>query len=266
MTSSSTPLAAPGDAPGPPADLEIRALSSPTDVAPLSVTDLSEWFDPFLKYFMRETLRSGGEVVVAGDGRVVRGVFLHDPVERVASIFTRSQAVANAFYGLRDHVAVYSELPLGSARENFDIFVVNLADGDIPYTYSHTVRAVRDEDRVPILALMTAIYGRFNGAWLGPAFQGTEKGYLAEVDGRPVGAAWVSAVEAHGRLHSLSVLPRYRRLGIGSDLWHARVQWARRNGVRRIFSEIPEDNVASRAIAVRGGMRRVGLAFQCVRP
>ena len=113
---------------------------------------------------------------------------------------------------------------------------------------------------------MTSIYGQFNAGWLGPVSQPTEKGYVAEADGRPVGAAWVSAVEGHGRLHSLSVLPSYRRLGIGSDLWHARVQWARRNGVRRVFSEIPESNVASRAVAVRAGMRPIGLAFQCTRP
>ena len=198
-----------GSTSGTTGDLPLRPITSATAVDPLSVTDLSDWFDPFLKHFMRETLRSGGEVVIAEDGPRVRGVFLHDPVENVASIFTRSPALANAFYRLREKAAVYSEIPLGTARENIDIFAIDLADGDAPYRFSHAVRAVREEDRGRILALMTSIYGQFNAGWLGPVSQPTEKGYVAEADGRPVGAAWVSAVEGHGRLHSLSVLPSY---------------------------------------------------------
>jgi GNAT superfamily N-acetyltransferase len=255
-----------GEPSGTPGDLPLRPVISAAEIDPLSFADLSNWFDPFLKHFMRETLRAGGEVVVAEDGPRVRGVFLHDPVERAASIFTRSPALANELYRLREKAAVYSEIPLGTAQESIDIFAMDLADRTPPYRFSHPVRALREEDRGPVLALMTSVYGRFNAGWLGSVSDPTEKGYVAEADERPVGVAWVTAVEGHGRLHSLSVLPRYRRLGIGSDLWHARVQWARRNGARRILSEIPEGNAASRAVAERGGMRRVGLAFQCSRP
>src|SRR5208282_1655815 len=171
-------------------ELPLRTISSATEIDPLSFNDLSDWFNPFLKHFMRETLRSGGEVAVAEDGPRVRGVFLHDPVERVASIFTRSPALANVFYQLRERVAVYSEIPLGSARENIDIFAVDLADGDAPYRFSHAVRALREEDRGPVLDLMTSMYGRFNAGWLGSDSRPTEKGFVAQADGRPVGAAW----------------------------------------------------------------------------
>ena len=102
-----------GSTSGTTGDLPLRPITSATAVDPLSVTDLSDWFDPFLKHFMRETLRSGGEVVIAEDGPRVRGVFLHDPVENVASIFTRSPALANAFYRLREKAAVYSEILSG---------------------------------------------------------------------------------------------------------------------------------------------------------
>ncbi len=255
-------------APNPPpvARVSVRAMGLPKEVDELVLPDLSDEFGPFLPYFMRETLRAAGEVLLARVGPEVKGVYLHDPIERTASIFTRSVEVAAALYVLRDHVSVFSELPLGPPRERYDVFSLPLPGPTPTPPFRHPVRAALEEDRASLLDLMNGVYERFNAGWLGTSPNGSEKCFVVEAGGRMAGAAWVSRVGDRGRLHSLSVSPRYRRLGIGSDLWRARVLWAARVGVRHMISEIPEQNTASRAIARRGGMRPTGLTFRYDRP
>jgi ribosomal protein S18 acetylase RimI-like enzyme len=240
----------------------MTSLRSVSDLDRLTIGDLSDWFNPFLEHFVRETVRSGGEVFLAIEGPVVQGIYLHDEAEGSASVFTRLPAVANAFYRLREGVGVYSEIPLGAPHENYDIFSRELTPDQPVPEFRHTVRGARPDDRSAIVELMTEVYGRFNPRWLDPWPPRSEKGYVVDVGGRVAGTAWLSTVAVHGRLHSLTVGPRFRRLGIGTDLLRARLMSARRSGVLRVVSEIPEHNAASRAIAAGEEMRPVGVLFR----
>ncbi len=248
------------------AAVSLRSLGSASEVDELAVSDLSDEFGPFLSHFMRETLRAAGDVRLARVGPDLKGVYLYDPVERVASIFTRTAAVAETLFALRDHLSVFSEFPLGPPRERYDVFSLSLPTPAPVPPFRHPVRAAREGDRASLLDLMSGVYERFNAGWLDSTPAGSEKCFVVEADGRMAGAAWVSRAGSHGRLHSLSVSPRFRGLGIGSDLWRARVLWAGGAGILRLISEIPEANAASRAIARRGGMRPTGLTFRYDRP
>ncbi len=243
------------------APVPIREVRHPEELRRLSLTGLSDPFDPFLDHFVTETLRSGGEVWLAEIGRRVSGVFLHHPLERVASAFTRDQRVAEAFFRLRDRVGVFSDFPLGPAPEVFHVYALDAPPGLAVPGYSHPVRAAEDRDRAALLRLLGELYGAIDERWLDPVVRAGEKCFVVEVGRELVGAAWVSTVPGYARLHSLSVRPGSRRMRVGTDLWNARVRWARYAGAGRVLSEISEHNVASRAIAVAGGMRPVGQLF-----
>jgi GNAT superfamily N-acetyltransferase len=239
----------------------VRAILTPSELPALEVPDLSEWFNPFLRHFMEESLRAGGEVLLALEGLTVRGILLVDATERTGSIFTRSPEVARELYREKGPLPVFSELPLGPVRENYDIMSVELPGSGTSYRFAHPVRAAREEDLESLRRLFAKVYGRVNERWLLPGSPSSEKCFVVEDTGEVVGAAWLTAVGRHGRLHSLTVLPRYRRLGIGSDLFHARMIWAGRLGLVRVISEIPETNRPSRSIAAKGGMRPVAQMF-----
>jgi GNAT superfamily N-acetyltransferase len=113
---------------------------------------------------------------------------------------------------------------------------------------------------------MEEVYGRFNERWLEFDEGSGEKCFVSEFEGRIVGTAWVTVVGSRARFHSVSVSPRYRRLGIGSDLWEARRVWAQRSGVQRALAEIASKNLPSQAVAMRGGMRRMGETYLYQRP
>ncbi|HUI38154.1 MAG TPA: GNAT family N-acetyltransferase [Thermoplasmata archaeon] len=256
----------PTDEARPPVLPTIRPLPSPAEIERLAIGDLSDWFNPFLPHFMRECLRSGGEIHVAADGPAVSGLLLYDPVDRTASVFARSPEIALELFRHRDHGAVFSEHPFPLPRVRFDILSVDLSGWDERHRFAHPVRAVREGDVRPIADLMREVYGRFDERWLGNGAPEGEKGFVSMVDGQVAGTAWVTLVPGFGRLHSLSVRPRFRRLGLGTDLVYARMLWAARNGARRVISEIPEDNAASLEIARRAGMRRSGSIYLYERP
>ena len=64
------------------------------------------------------------------------------------------------------------------------------------------------------------------------------------VAGRPpVGMARIELVDGHAHLGQLSVLPEYGRLGIGTDLVQASIEWARERGYDELtlttFADVP---------------------------
>jgi GNAT superfamily N-acetyltransferase len=230
-------------------------------VRAVRLASLSELFDPFLRHFMEETVRSGGEVTVAeAEGQVV-GVLLCSEVEHIASVFARDPWLVDALARRHERLAVFSELPLEPGAEVYHIYGSHPAQGVGPVSFRHPVRAARDGDRVALTRLLTEVYGTVDERWLDPVEREGEKCFVVELDHVAVGAAWLSVVGRHGRLHSLSVRPGYRRLGIGTDLWKARMVWARHTGVTRVLTEISEHNLPSRAIAEAGGMRPVGAVY-----
>lgn len=247
------------------ASFPLRSLTQLSEVEALSVGDLSQFFNPFLVHFMREMLRVGGDVTLSSDGPNVNGVLLRSAVEQEASIFARDADVAATLFRRVEHAAVFSEFRLDPTSEVYLVYAAELQTWDGSHRYAHPVRAAEPSDRPAILGLMREVYGRFDERWLD--VYPCEQEVCFVVDGAEgiAGAAWAAVVNGHGQLHSLSVRPRYRRTGVASDLWHVRMEWARRAGAGSVLCEIAEQNLASRAIAEAGGMRPVGLIYRSQR-
>ena len=231
-----------------------------------SLGDLSDFFNPFIPHFITAALRSGGEVWASWAGSDIDGLLLYNEVERVGSVFTRHPAVAQALFETRDPVALFSDFPLTTRTETYHIFRTERSLPVDGHQFAHRVRLARPRDRPRIVQLMQEMYGRIDANWLPVLPSSEEKCLLVEVGNQVVGVGWVAVVNGHGRLHSLSVRPHYRRMGIGTDLWYARVLWAYRAGARDVLSEIADQNVASQAIATSAGMQKVGRLFLSYRP
>jgi GNAT superfamily N-acetyltransferase len=259
-----------GPAPGRSIGPTDAGLTEPLSIGPLLETeeidrpvvgDLSDWFNPFLPHFLREVLRAHGEVLVARSGREALGVLLVDPIERTGSLFARHPGAAARLFRERRPLSIFSELTFEAPREPYEIF--NGTPGDVGATarFAHPVRLANATDGPELGHLMSEVYGATNPEWLAPDPAGVERCFVAESEGRLVGAAWIAIVGAHGRLHSVSVAPRFRGLGIGASLWNARMLYAERQGVRNVLAEIAPRNAPSRAIALKGGMRPVGVTY-----
>ncbi|MFY9716510.1 MAG: GNAT family N-acetyltransferase [Thermoplasmata archaeon] len=231
-------------------------------VPPFSSERLSSFFSTFLPFFVRETLRTGGTVSLAAGSAGVEGIFLRREVEQIGTIFARDRPTAEALYSARGGLAVYSEFLLEPEALPYPIYSIDLASVERAHRFAHPVRSLRSSDGPSVLQLMQEVYGIVDERWFRAPPSSAEHGFVAEVGDRIVGAAWLTVVGGEGRLHSLSVAPRYRHLGVGSDLWHARALFARQEGVRRVVTEIAETNAASRAISTAGGMQRIGQIFE----
>jgi GNAT superfamily N-acetyltransferase len=246
----------------------VPALERVADAAAvdaLRLGHLSEHFDPFLRPFALDTLRTGGEVWVSRSGNDVDGLFLYLESEGFGSIFTLDRAVAEAFSTFHVGRSIYTDFPFGAAPETFGIYAVEL--GPIPPThrFRHSVRFARDADRDAVLRLMRDVHGGVDDRWFRSMVRNDEVGFVVDGPAEIAGVAWVSVAGSTGRLHSISVRPRYRRTGVGTDLWHARAIWAERAGARRLLTEISDQNPGSRALSEAAGMRRVGELYRCVR-
>jgi GNAT superfamily N-acetyltransferase len=228
------------------------------DVDALVRADLSPSFGPFVAHFALEASRGGGAALGVREGAAWVGLLLTDPVERVASILTRSRPLAEAVVRRRRDWAVYSEFVFSAPRETYDVFAGAVpSPGAIP-PFRHAVRRATERDFPAIFELTREVYGLANERWFHGLENVREAGFLVEVDGRTAGAGWLSWVPGHARLHSLAVRPPYRHIGIGTDLVFARLMWAGDVGARRVISEISERNETSRALASRAGMAPAG--------
>lgn len=233
------------------------ALAS-VDLEGLEQADLSPWFNPFLAYFAREADRCGGEVRVLRNSGRIEALTITDPVEHIASVFSRSPEVVEACVRARGSFGMYSDLLVEPSAEVFDIFTARLRGDQPPYRFRHPVRPVSREDAPEVRELMREVNGPLNERWLDGLPTPSEVGFLSEVNGRPAGVGWMTKVGVHARLHSLSVRVPYRRMGLGTDLLLARLLWAGRAGARDVLCEISRTNLASQAIATQGGLKPAG--------
>jgi len=240
---------------------EGEAIGSPPEFERLDRADLSPWFNPFLAAFAREAHRCGGDARVQTEGPSIRGLLVTDPVEGVASVFTRSREAAERWVRQRGSYGVFSGFFLEPTDELFDIFLFVFGREAPPRRFRNVVRSVTPDDLPRVLELMREVYGPVNERWLSGMPSASEVGFLCEVEGRPVGVAWVSLAGRRARLHSLTVRAPFRRMGIGSDLLSARLLWAQGRGATEAISEISRLNRPSQALAARSGMRSVGEIF-----
>jgi GNAT superfamily N-acetyltransferase len=232
-----------------------------TDLEELETADLSSWFNPFLAHFAREARRCGGEARVLREGGAMAGLVISDPVERVATVFSRSGPVAEAAVRGRGSYGMYCDFSFDPTAEPFAILSVSLRDPLPSHRFRHFVRPFGKGDGPPVFDLMREVYGVVNERWFEGLPTPSEAGFVVEVDRRVAGVGWVSQVGPHARLHSLTVRPPFRRMGLGTDLLFARLLWAQRAGAGEVVSEISEGNLGSLTIAHLGGMRVVGRIY-----
>ncbi len=247
------------------ATIGFRRLATLGEVDRLRWAPLSEWFDPFLPTFARDALRTGGSVEVAEVDGVVRGLLLTGASEGVGSGFTRTRSIAERYLAGIEPPGLYLEAPWAPGGEPVEIFAADLRDWVPREGIRHPVRIATPEDLGPIRSLMRELLGPGVDPWIATLPRPEESGFLCELDGRAVGVSWLTRRGPYARGHSFLVHPRYRGIGIGSDLLTARMHWLRRTGGRQVVSEIYDGNVASRTAAERAGMARVGQLFHFVR-
>lgn len=238
-----------------------RPLATLAEIAELDLPHLSEWFDPFLRRFLVDALATGGEAAVAEEAGHVVGLYLYTPAEGVGSVFTRRRAVASAFLERAPPGGVYAESAWRPYGEPIEVMAADLRDWAPEHPYRNPVRIAGAEDLPGVERLMEELTGGTDPRWFATLPRAGEICFLAEVAGRVAGVSWSTVVGAHARGHSFMVHPRYRGLGIGTDLLQARMAWLKANGVAHVVSEIYEGNDASRIAAERAGMARVGRMF-----
>ena len=256
--SPDVPLASDGPTSG---GVEFRAVRAPHEIDAVRLPPLSEWFDPFLPLFMRDALATGGEAEFALQDGEVCGVYLASPTEGVGSVFTSVRAVAEHYLPGRAPGGVYAERAWTSGGEPIAVLAADLRDWAPERALWNPVHIASPDELPRVAALMREVTGAVDSAWLGLLPRPEEVCVVGEVVGRVAGVSWATVVGRHARGHSFLVHPRFRGLGIGSDLLQARMIWLRGIGVRSVVSEIYEGNEASRTAAERAGMAEVGRMF-----
>jgi GNAT superfamily N-acetyltransferase len=237
-------------------------LVSSEEIDRLALGDLSEWFNPFLPHFIREAHRCGGEVLVAREGPEVRGLYLYSPAERLASAFTRSRSIAEQFRTARDPPTLFAPFALAPGAETYHIYQGDLVRWSPSAPFLYRPHLARPGDLPEVVRLLRDVYGGVDEQWFATLPSELERCFVVRIEGEIAGVAWASYADGHGRLHSLSVRPRFRRLGIGTDLWTARALWLKAAGAHSVIAEISDRNAASRAVSEHGGMRPVGRWFR----
>ncbi|MCL4333920.1 MAG: GNAT family N-acetyltransferase [Candidatus Thermoplasmatota archaeon] len=239
-----------------------------TKVVALSDSDLSlpkgtSFFDAYLSYYVAEMLQIGGESVVSlGSSGKQTGLFIYDPLERNGSVFTREREVFDFFFGYRSHLTLFSEIKTDHRSEPYIIYSLDMRSYLPKHGFSHEIKIIEEEDLGRVERYMVENDPRMNRRWVRVAFANGDKCFVVDIDNSVAGLGWLSFVRGIGRIHSLYVTPRFRKMGIGRDLLTARLMWLRAKGATIAFSEISKYNVPSTSIAVGEGMEPAGVIYQ----
>jgi len=221
------------------------------------------FFEPYLQYFVRETLGAGGEAYVSRtfEGNI-SGMFVYDDSEKTGTIYTRSRRVFDYFYELKPFDFLFAEMKAEHESEIYDIYNVDLANLAVVHSFSHEISIAEERAVDEIGQFMTSTHPGINKRWVKVALNEGEKCFYVRLGKEIAGLGWLSIVNGIGRLHSLHVKPQFRRIGIGEDILFARLLWLRSKRARSAFSEISRDNSASSRIAMKGRMTPSGTIFQ----
>src|SRR5260370_3790554 len=220
--------------------------------AHLVFPDGFSFFQPYLDYWIKETLEIGGEAYVseteAGSGS---GLFLYDYYEKAGSIFTRSREVFDYFYKLKPFKSIYAELQTEHPKEVYDIHTIDLENNALDHTFSHTISVADIEQIEEMQQFMLSTHPGTNPRWIGVALTNGERCVTVRLGDEIAGVGWLSLVNGIGRLHSLFVKPRFRKVDAGLDILFARLLWLKSKHARMAFSEISLTNLQSSELSVR---------------
>ena len=245
-----------------PGEMEVSKLSSAFDID-LVFPDGFSFFEPYLRYFIREVLEIGGEAYVSrtSEGNA-SGIFIYDDFEKVGTVFTRSREVFDYFYGLKPVNFLFAELRTELESEIYDIYTIDLENHDVIHRFSNEI-SMADEGQIgEIERFMVLAHPGMNRRWIRVALKNGDKCFVVRLGSEIAGLGWVSFVNSIGRIHSLFVKPQFRRLGIGEDILYARLLWLKSKHARSAFSEISSCNSPSVRIELKAQMEVCGQVFQ----
>lgn len=221
------------------------------------------FFQPYLEYWIKETLEIGGEAHVSETTEGLgSGLFLYDDYEKAGSIFTRSREVFDYFYGLKPFRSLYAELQTEHPKEIYDIHTIDLEDSSLDHKFSHATSVADEEPNEEIRQFMVSTHPGTNPRWIDVALRNGDKCVIVQLGDEIAGIGWLSLVGGIGRLHSLFVKPRFRKISVGLDLLFARLLWLKSKNARMALSEISVNNLQSSRVAERGGMKVSGQVYQ----
>ena len=243
---------------------EVKAVEvrSPSDIDFVFPNGFS-FFEPYLQYFIRETIGAGGEAYVSrtSEGNI-SGIFVYDGSEKTGTIYTRSRRVFDYFYESRPFDFLFAEMKTEHESEIYDIYNVDLANLAVVHRFSHEISIAEGGDVDEIGQFMASTHPGINKRWVNVALKEGERCFFVRLGKEIAGLGWLSIVNNIGRLHSLHVKPQFRRIGIGEDILFARLLWLKSKRARSAFSEISRDNSPSSRIAAKGQMTPSGTIFQ----
>ena len=221
------------------------------------------FFQPYLEYWIKETLEIGGEAYVSenADGKG-SGLFLYDDYEKAGSVFTRSREVFDHFYRLKPFKSIYAELQAEHPKEIYDIHTIDLENNSLDHTFSYAISVANGEQVDEIRRFMLSTHPGTNPRWIDVALGNGDKCVTVRLGEEIAGIGWLSLVKGIGRLHSLFVKPRFGRIGVGLDILFARLLWLKSKHARMAFSEISVNSLQSSKIAIKGGMTVSGQVYR----
>jgi len=242
-------------------EVKISQVRNPSDAHFVFPTGFS-FFQPYLEYWTKETLEIGGEAYVSETPGNSTGLFLYDAYEKAGSIFTQSREAFDYFYRLKPFTSIYAEQQTEHPKEIYDIHTIDLERSSLDHTFSHAV-SVADADQIEeIRQFMLSTHPGTNPRWIDVALRNGDKCVTVRLGEEIAGLGWLSLVNRIGRLHSLFVKPRFRKMGLGLDVLFARLYWLKSKHAGMAFSEISANNRQSSKISMRGGMRVTGQVYQ----
>jgi GNAT superfamily N-acetyltransferase len=246
-------------------EMEVSKLSSAFDID-FVFPDGFSFFEPYLRYFIREVLEIGGEAYLSRTSEDnVSGIFIYDDFEKVGTVYTRSREVFDYFYGLKPFNFLFAELRTEVESEVYDIYTIELENHDIVHRFSHEISMDNEGQIGEIERFMVLAHPGMNRRWIEVALKNGDKCFVVRLGSEIAGLGWVSFVKSIGRIHSLFVKPQFRRLGIGEDILYARLLWLKSKHARSAFSEISRYNSSSVRIASKAQMKVCGQVFQYFR-
>ncbi len=168
------------------------------------------------------------------------------------------------FYKLKPFKSIYAELQTEYPKEIYDIFTKDL-ENSLDHTFSHAISVAHIEQVEELRQFMLSTHPGTNPRWIDVALRNGDKCVTVRLGDEIAGVGWLSLVNGIGRLHSLFVKPRFRKIGVGLDILFARLLWLKSKHARIALSEISVNNLQSSGISVRGGMKVSGQVYQYFR-
>jgi len=243
-------------------EIKVSEIWNMSDIDFVFPNDFS-FFEPYLRYFIKEILEIGGEAYVSRTCEgAVSGVFIYDDSEKVGTIYTRSREVFDYFYELKPFNFLFAEMRTEVECEIYDIYTVDLENLAIVHRFSHEISIAEEGHIDEIEQYMASTHPGINKRWVNAALNNGDRCFIVRLSDEIAGLGWLSLVNGIGRLHSLYVKPQFRRIGIGEDILYARLLWLKSKHARSAFSEISRRNFSCSRIAMKGKMRVSAQVFQ----